>query len=168
MDTPNLTILVGMIESGQDAYATWRARNGAIVVDHNELTTMLHRGKHADVALSECYRCMLEDLARQAIRAGRDVVVNGTHLNRATRRRWIDFANSVGIGPRVRAVVFTVDVDPDWYATQLRMLDPQGRSFEEWLRITRHHAKQWAAEPIGPAEGFTEISWTEISRRLYR
>jgi predicted kinase len=160
-----LEVLVGMICSNKSVYARKRADAGALVVCHDSLTQGLHGGAYRyEQGLRECYRRMEEDIAEAALDAGRDVIVDRTHLTMESRKRWIEFAGhydilvNFGRGPmtKVIAVVFPVEA-PEVHARRRFEADPRGRSYDEWLSVARHHHEQWQANPLNLSEGFAEI-----------
>jgi hypothetical protein len=155
-----LEVLIGPIAAGKSTYARKRADEGAIVVSHDDLTTMCHTRYRYEQGLRECYRRMEESIAWAAIAAGRDVVVDRTHLTRESRERWVRWARLTydalntyeGRGPttRVIAVAFPIEA-PEIHARR------RGRTYLEWLRVAHHHADQAATEPLADDEGFAEI-----------
>jgi predicted kinase len=158
-----LEVLIGMVGSGKSQYARKRAKDGAIIVCHDNLTEMLHCEYRYEQGLRECYRRMEEAIAREAIRAGRDVVVDRCHLTAESRRRWLDFANWIGLGSSVVAVAFPVEA-PEVHARRRFEADPRGRTYDEWLFVAQHHFEQAQAEPLSEDEGFVEIIRPEANR----
>lgn len=152
MNTPKIELLIGMIASGKSTYALRRAREGALVVSHDALTAMLHAEYRYEQGLRSMYRDMEEKLAASAIFHGRDVVVDRTHLTLESRGRWISFGAYYNWP--VVAVEFPI-VEANVHAIRRHDSDARGRSFDEWLMVARHHAKQAFAEPLGARrEGF--------------
>lgn len=149
-----IEILCGMIGAGKSTYARRRADGGALVVCHDDLTAMLHAAYRYEAGLRHCYRRMEESLAAEAWRAGRDVVVDRTHLTRESRARWVLFAENL----RVPAVAVAFPVEPPGVHARRRFeSDPRGRTHEEWHMVAQHHYAQWLAEPLSADEGFAEI-----------
>jgi hypothetical protein len=167
---PMIELLVGPIASGKSTYARKRAREGALIVEHDRMCAMLHcdpGGKGYEDGLRECYRRMEESIAWATLAAGRDVVIDRTHLTAESRRRWIEWASYYDAlntfedqGPvtPVVAVVFP-DEGPHVHACRRHQADARGRTFDEWLMVARHHAEQARAEPIDISEGFAEIRY---------
>lgn len=153
---PTLEVLVGMIGSGKSTYARKRADEGALVICHDDLTAMLHVSYRYEQGLRECYRRMEEALASEVIRAGRDAVIDRTHLTRESRRRWIDWANNHDVGSCVIAVAFPIEFYGT-HAVRRYNADSRGRDYTEWLKVAYHHAQQARDEPLSEAEGFAEI-----------
>jgi len=160
-----LEILVGMIASGKTTYARKRADEGAIVVCHDDITQALHCRYRYEQGLREFYRRVEEGIAFAALNAGRDVVVDRTHLTAESRRRWIRWAADYaspntfdGRGPLVRvvAVEFPRKI-AHVHARRRYEGDPRGRTFEEWSRVALHHQEQAEKEPLSAGEGFDEI-----------
>lgn len=161
-----LEVLVGLIASGKSTYARKRADEGAMIVCHDDLTEMLHGRYRYEQANRELYRRMEESLAREALLAGKDVVIDRTHLTRESRRRWIRFANEIGETFRlayggnepvpVVAVVFPI-VTAYEHAARRYDHDNRGRPFAEWFKVALHHEGQMKAEPLEIVEGFDEI-----------
>jgi predicted kinase len=153
---PTIEVLCGMIASGKSTYARRRADEGALVVSHDDLTQMLHARYRYEQELREPYRRMEEAIVSEIWRAGRDVVVDRTHLTRESRRRWIDHADWIGAGASLVAVAFPIE-PPAIHARRRTLHDPRGRPHDEWLRVAEHHHDQAQAEPLDIAEGFAEI-----------
>jgi hypothetical protein len=157
---PTIEVLVGMIASGKTTYARNRADEGALVVSHDDLTEMLHARYRYEADLRECYRRMEEALAAEAIRAGRDVVIDRTHLTRESRKRWLDFAirHAAATGELVGVVAVAFPIEPPLlHASRRFQADSRGRSLAEWFQVTAHHHAQALAEPLSADEGFAEI-----------
>lgn len=161
-----IELLVGMIGSGKTTYARKRAKEGALVVSHDDLTAMLHAEYRYEEGLRNCYRRMEEELVHIAAWDGRDVVVDRTHLTRESRERWVKFSrrrrDDLFRSPawdeafKVVAVVFPLRTPFD-HASARFNADPRGRTLGEWIGVAQHHAAQAAAEPIGDDEGFDRI-----------
>jgi hypothetical protein len=161
-----LEILVGPIASGKTTYARKRADEGALVISHDDLTAMLHARYRYEQELRECYRGMEEDLASRALRAGRDVVIDRTHLTRESRCRWINFRQWYRNAPdymgrelgeaAIVAVAFPI-FPAHVHATRRVEADPRGRTFLEWHKVALHHAEQARLEPLELSEGFDRI-----------
>jgi hypothetical protein len=162
---PTLEILCGMIGSGKSTYARRRADEGALVVCHDDLSTMLHARPRYEQGLRACYRKMEESLAWAALNAGRDVIVDRTHLTAESRRRWVRWAADYdamntfeGRGPKTP--VFAIDFPigpPGEHARRRYLADPRGRPFHEWYKVACHHREQADAEPLSESEGFARI-----------
>src|SRR4051794_6882508 len=86
-----IEVLVGMIGSGKSTYARSRADAGALVICHDDLTEMLHARYRYEQGLQALYRGMEGSLAGAALAAGRDAVIDRTHLTRESRARWVDW-----------------------------------------------------------------------------
>lgn len=155
-----IEVLVGMIASGKTTYARKRAKEGALIVSHDELTEMLHGEYRYEERLRDCYRRMEEDIARRAIEWSRDVIVDRTHLTRESRKRWITFGGWPSFAdlakPQVIAVLFP-RLTPEEHALIRFQSDPRGRSHQTWIDVARHHAYQADAEPLSLQEGFARI-----------
>jgi hypothetical protein len=157
-----LELLVGMVASGKSTYARKRADEGALVIAHDGLCQMLHGGAYRyEQGLRECYRAMEEALADRALRSGREVVIDRTHLTRESRKRWLEFmAHYTGFG-----LVFEVDIvavtfpilSPITHAERRFVSDPRGRPYEDWLKVAEHHYTQAMVEPLDKSEGFAAI-----------
>jgi predicted kinase len=159
---PVVEILCGMVGAGKSSYARRRAGDGALIVCHDDLTGMLHgsgltpSGRGYEPALRGCYRGMEEDLVRRVINAGRDAVIDRTHLTRESRSRWVNFVRAFVPEVPVVAVTFPV-VTPEVHARRRFVADPRGRPYEDWLMVARHHHAQAIAEPLSADEGFAEV-----------
>lgn len=82
-------ILTGQIASGKSAYATERARQGALVVNPAAIVDALHGGLHElrdNDALKKTYGDIVESVLVSAIRTKRDVVVDSTNHTEDLRR----------------------------------------------------------------------------------
>jgi hypothetical protein len=167
-----LEVLVGMICSGKSVYARRRADEGALCVSHDALTQGLHGGAYRyEQGLRECYRRMEESLAWATLTAGRDALMDRTHLTLESRRRWIEWARDYDSSRRynrwgptsVVAVAFPVEA-PEVHARRRFEADPRGRTYDEWLFVAQHHFEQAQAEPLSEDEGFAEIIRPEANR----
>lgn len=165
---PTIELLIGMIASGKSTYARRRAREGALVVSHDDLTAMLHAEYRYEQELRSCYRKMEEALAVEAIVAGRDLVIDRTHLTRESRARWVAFKHNAMLPLdswktlRIVAVTFP-NFGPSAHARRRFESDPRGRSHEEWYAVAQHHHAQALAEPLDwQAERFDEIKEIDV------
>jgi predicted kinase len=163
--------LVGMVGSGKSTYARKRADQGALVVSHDDLTRMLHGGRgRYEPGLRQCYRDMLGHVVVSGFAAGRDVIVDRTHLTRESRQYWVDLGRFLKIA--CVAVAFPI-YDAEMHATRRYSADPRDRTFAKWLEVAEHHAAQAALEPLGADEGFArilDVSWDgsdENNMRVY-
>jgi predicted kinase len=153
-----------MIASGKSSFARKRADEGVLVINHDGMSQMLHGDVYRyEQGLRECYRRMEEALVREALRAGRSALIDRCHLTLESRRRWLDFANWIGLGSSVIAVAFPIEA-PAVHARRRFEADPRGRSHEEWYMVAQHHFAQALAEPLSEDEGFDEIIWMEAEQ----
>jgi len=157
-----LYVLVGPIASGKSTYARQRAREGAIIICFDDLTEMLHGEYRYEQGLRQVYRDMEEALARIALDAGKDVVVDRTHLTKESRARWVGFADRYNARlpefEAVTAAVWFPRDDAETHARRRFTTDPRGRPYDEWLAVARHHEGQAEAEPLQAAgEGFDAV-----------
>jgi predicted kinase len=153
---PRLELLIGMIASGKSTYALKRAEEGALVVSHDALTAMLHAEYRYESGLRDAYRRMEEEIAHIAIVHEKDVVIDRTHLTRASRERWVEFANR--FLPTVPVIAVAFPIEPAHiHATRRFAHDARGRTFLDWHGVALHHAVQAQAEPLSDDEGFAEI-----------
>lgn len=161
MSKPKIEVLVGMIASGKSTYARKRAAEGALVVSHDDLTAMLHGCYRYESDLKPTYRAMMADLAWHGLLAGRDVVIDRTHLDRDSRSFWVGAAKRWEVA--IVAVVFPRS-DARTHALRRLGADNRGRCFNDWLKAAEHHAGQAEAEPLDwEAEGFTGLTEVEGS-----
>jgi predicted kinase len=152
-EVPKLYLLIGMIASGKSTYARRRADEGALVISHDDLVQMLHARYRYEPALKPAYRAMMRELAREGIAAGRDVVIDRTHLGRDSRAFWVRSAGRWAT--EIVAVVFPVEA-PCYHADRRFAHDARGRSYEDWLKAACYHAAQAEAEPLDwRSEGFS-------------
>jgi predicted kinase len=156
---PKIELLVGPIASGKSTYARKRAREGALVISHDDLTEMLHGEYRYEQTLKPVYRAMMRDIARQGLVARRDVIVDRTHLTHESRAFWIDLARNEWDVPIV-AVAFKNE-GPHRHAERRYLTDPRGRDHGEWVKVACHHDDQVVAEPIDIAEGFDSIEYRD-------
>lgn len=154
-----IDLLVGMIGSGKSGYARIRADVGAACVSHDVLTEMLHVAYRYEHGLRDMYREMEERIVAVAHEWGQDVVIDRTHLTVESRARWVEFARRRDM--QIRAVVFPV-YGAEVHATRRYEADPRGRSYNEWLRVAKHHLDQIASEPISHEENFDQIVHVEM------
>jgi predicted kinase len=158
MSTARIELLCGMIASGKSTYARKRADEGALVISHDDITEGLHATYRYEPELKPLYRAVMRETARLVIEAGRDVIIDRTHLDRDSRRFWLDFASVFGV--EIIAVCFPVKA-AEIHARRRFEADARGRTYGEWLKAARHHESQWEAEPIAGNEGFTLIRFQE-------
>jgi predicted kinase len=154
-----------MVGSGKSTYARRRADEGAIVISHDDLTQMLHARYRYEQVLRDQYRAAEEKLAHVFLSAGRDVVIDRTHLTRESRKRWVDFTKWPNFAhdrvPVIAAVTFPIEA-PEVHARRRVECDARGRSYDDWLRVAHHHYQQSVDEPLhAKDEGF---DWIEGNR----
>lgn len=165
---PTIELLIGMIGSGKSIYARSRAKEGALVVSHDDLTAMLHAEYRYEQELRACYRKMEEAIVVEAIIAGRDVVIDRTHLTKESRARWVAFKNNAMLPfDSWRTLSVVAVVFPIWpaqnHAARRFHADARGRSLEDWQRVATHHAEQAQAEPLDwQAEGFSGFKTIDV------
>lgn len=153
---PRVELLVGMIGSGKTTYARQRAKEGAMIVSHDELTEMLH-GEYTYLPdFRETYKAMMRSLAFYSLEAGRDVIIDRTHLTRESRVHWTGYVHQInrtvrpfqGVGKvEVVAVVFPVGT-PELHARRRFDHDARGRPYQDWLKVAQGHFEQAKAEPL--------------------
>lgn len=150
-----IELLVGMIGSGKSTYARRRAKQGALIISHDDLTEMLHGEYRYEAELKPAYLAMMRGIAVQAVLAKRDVVIDRTHLTRESRHFWTGCGYLWDVP--VVAVTFPI-LAPEAHAQRRFEADPRGRSYEDWLKVAWHHAEQAWKEPLdGPGEGFARV-----------
>jgi predicted kinase len=143
---PKLELLIGMIASGKSTYAKKRGSEGALIICFDDLTQMLHGEYRYEPALRDSYRSMMYQIAWEGIHAGRDVVIDRTHLTADSRRYWVAAAR--GWMVPIVAVVFPRDDVAEMHSARRFLSDARGRPLEEWDRVARHHMNQADAEPL--------------------
>ncbi len=150
-----LEVLVGIVASGKSTYARRRADEGALVISYDELAQMLHARYRIDPALRPAYAAIIWNTVAVAQAHGRDVVLDGTHLTRESRRYWVNQARAAGV--RVVAIQFPVG-PPEDHAARRYATDARGKSYDDWLAVVQ---RQWAEavnEPVDAAgEGFDAV-----------
>jgi predicted kinase len=149
-----IEVLCGMIASGKSTYARSRADKGALVISHDDLAEMLHCQYRYEPVLRDAYRAMMIHIAHVGIMAGRDVIVDRTHLTRESRAVWIDAARTWQVG--IIAIEFPIYA-ADLHAQRRFEADSRGRPLSDWQQVARHHLQQALAEPLDLAEGFDGI-----------
>lgn len=152
----NVKILIGMIASGKSTYARGCAREGALVICHDDLTEMLHAEYRYEQESRDIYRMMEDSLLEIAVNFNKDVVIDRTHLTRESRSRWTRFHRVTMQPVSFTAVVFPFE-SPEVHAKRRFEHDSRGRSYEEWLQVANHHHNQWKQGHLGGDEGFSEI-----------
>jgi hypothetical protein len=167
-----LEVLIGMIASGKSTYARARADAGALVICHDDLTEMLHARYRYEAELRDMYRAMMTELAELALLAGRDVVIDRTHLTRESRAVWVSFRKEWDVRQgdessqwapvELVGVTFPTDL-PERHALRRWRENNRGRTYDVWLDVTRHHAGQAAAEPFDAiGEGFDAVLFAPV------
>lgn len=149
-----IQLLVGMIASGKTTYARRQAKKGALIISHDDLTEMLHGEYRYEPELRPVYLAMMVQIAHNAIVAGRDVIVDRTHLTREARSFWLNIAWHSKV--EIDAIKFPSRT-PEVHAKRRFEADARGRSLEEWLKVATHHSDQEWLEPLRDVEGFRSI-----------
>ena len=149
-----LEILVGMIACGKSTYAVKRAKEGAVIVNMDNIVLALHGGEYRcyDPKLKPLYWALEQQAILMALAMGKDVVVDRTNLTRDRRQRYIQLAKSVKA--EVYAMQFMI-VDPKVHTQRRWESDARGVSRERWQEIAEGHLAEYE-EPT-PAEGFLDI-----------
>jgi hypothetical protein len=121
---------------------------------------------------------MMLAIAHYALKAGRDVVVDRTHLAAESRSVWVTFVHGWnmnrhlhgGASPvKLIAVEFPTE-DPVTHARRRFAGNDRGRDYVTWLDVANKHFRQLLAEPLNYiAEGFDEcvrpqLEWTGPKR----
>lgn len=146
---PNLTIMRGFSGSGKSTLAREIAREhpGTVIVSRDNIRPMITGVQHKTVLdpLGEALVTKVQETAvREALRAGRDVIVDDTNLRLKFARRWADIAVQEGATWDVKDVLTPVEeclrrnrqrADDDWVPPQA--IESQAKRFRmPWPAIT--------------------------------
>jgi predicted kinase len=151
----SIEMLVGTIGAGKSTYARERAKEGSAVVCHDDIVSMVHGCYRYESFKSLMYYRMMEEVIKVAFVHGYYcVVLDGTHLTRKARARWIEF----GMENRypVCATTFPLE-DPEVHARRRFESDPRGRSLYHWTQVAKEQAQKTLHEPVRLDEGFKVI-----------
>ena len=155
MRKPKVEILVGPIASGKSTFATFRAKEGAIVINDDAIVNAVHANQYAlyDETLKPLYKAVENTILQAALSLGRDVVIDRPNYSKAMRRRYIGLAKSVDA---MVNVVHFERVDPNEHARRRAHSDARGYTQEYWLEVAMAHDIQYEQPEL--SEGVDEIT----------
>jgi hypothetical protein len=118
---------------------------------------MLHARYRYEAALRPGYAAIMRQTVEVGFAHGRDVILDGTHLTRESRRYWLEQARAAG--GRVVAVQFPVG-PAEIHAARRCAAGDRGKSYAEWLAVAERQCAEALAEPVDAVqEGFDEVVW---------
>jgi adenylate kinase family enzyme len=163
-DRLEIRVLVGMIGSGKSTYARKLAKDGWVIVSHDDLTEAFHGEYRYEQELRPFYMGAMLAIAMSALKNGRSVVVDRTHLTKESRAVWVNaakkatrrFSNRERVAVSAVCVTFPIE-SPEVHAARRCGHDPRGRSYDDWVGVARHHYSQaFEGSPFDPIEeGFS-------------
>jgi predicted kinase len=110
-NAPELTITVGVSGCGKSTWAkneVYRSKAKIVRLNRDDIRAMLLCGVEYSNSNENIVRNWQMEGARQALQAGRDVIIDDTNCVRNTRQKWEEFAKQVAV--RFRIVTFKVDL----------------------------------------------------------
>lgn len=158
-----IELLVGMIASGKSTYTARRAREGALVVNDDSVTMMIHSGQYQlyDAKLKALYKGIEHHVIAFAVSKNLDVVIDRTNLSRDSRSRYVAIARSFDVP--IICTMFPMST-PEAHGSRRARSDGRGYDEAYWIRVAREHAKSYVAP--NSDEGFEYITQiTETSMR---
>lgn len=149
-----IEILCGPIGCGKSSYAAKRAKQGAIVVNDDNIVIAMHGGDYSlyDPKLKFLYKSLENHAIILAIAAGRDVVIDRPNYSKQTRARYISLAKSLD---RTVKLILWPWKSPSESAMDRTMKDGRGHTYQHWLDAANRHFSQY--EPPSLDEGIDEI-----------
>lgn len=151
-----ITCLVGMIASSKSTYAKHLARQGAIIVNDDDIVNLVHGGCYDlyDKSLKALYKGVENNLVLAACCLKRDIVFDrGLNVSKDGRRRILAIARSLDID--CEAVVFPNE-GVEEHAFRRFEKDNRGRDLAYWLMVASHHNSAWAYPALD--EGFSKVT----------
>lgn len=112
----NLYVLVGVPACGKSTWAKENASENMVWISRDEIRKEIVDLDHVDVSLYFSKETLVYDtyVVRicQALKAGKDVIADATHINTSSRAKLMRMIRSRGIHPeQLIAVMFPVDKD---------------------------------------------------------
>jgi predicted kinase len=149
-----IELLCGMIASGKSTYAAYRARQGALVVDHDTIVLGLHGGLYElyNDELKPIYKSLELAMFTSAILSGRSVLVDRVFHRRATRARFIEIAAAYDVP--VICTLFPRE-SPEVHALRRFKGNNRGLSLSTWRAVALNHNATWQEPEL--REGFKHI-----------
>lgn len=137
-----IDILYGPIASGKSTYASYKAQTGAIVANDDAIITAIHGGDYGlyDKELKPIYKAAKTAIIVHAVDAGKDVVVDATHLRLNTRYKIVQLATTLGASCRIVVFRDGVFLGADDGRRRYKA-DPRGYSLASWIMTGKRHAQ---------------------------
>lgn len=153
--TNKLTIFYGNIASGKSTLAKGFAKDGAVVIDSDSITSMVHGGDYTayNVDYRPIYKAIENVTIEKALEMGLDVVVDRCSEHRMTRDKYVYIARK--FGARTHLIVTGWD-KPEVHAKRRFKDDPRGLSYDVWLGVANE--KESSRDEISPDEDFDNVS----------
>jgi predicted kinase len=151
-----MTIFYGNIASGKSTLAKGFAKEGAVVIDSDSITSMVHGGDYTaySVDYRPIYKAIENITIEKALEMGFDVVVDRCSEHRKTRDKYVDIARRFGAHTHL---IITGWHDPKIHAKRRFEDDPRGLSYEVWLGVAEN--KESSRNEISPDEDFDNKSY---------
>jgi predicted kinase len=109
-DAPELTITVGMSGCGKSTWAkeeVYRSRGRIVRLNRDDMRAMMFPKVEYNKSNENIVRNWQMEGARQALMAGRDVIIDDTNCIRQTRQKWEELAQAMHI--KFKIVMFNTD-----------------------------------------------------------
>lgn len=150
-----IQVLIGHVASGKSTYCKKAARKGYIILNDDEIVTLLHGGDYTLYShhLKPLYKSIECHILATALAMNRVVVVDrGLNISTQGRQRWIALAKSFDVP--VEALVFANE-GPEIHAKRRFNHDSRGHSLEYWMDVAKAHQARYSIPT--EAEGFDRI-----------
>lgn len=150
---PIVEILVGHIASGKTTYSIKRAKEGAIIIDHDSIVMSCHAGIYQlyDELLKPLYSNIQHTMFDMALVLNKDVVIDKTNLKRSSRIKYIEAAKDRAT---INAIIFPF-AGAETHALRRFSSDNRGYDYQKWLSVAKEHENLY--EPVTKDEGFNKI-----------
>lgn len=151
---PKVQVCVGTVAAGKSTFAKKRAREGALVLNDDNIVNALHGNNYSlyEKELKPVYKGIGYAILSYGILAGRDVVVDRLNIKKSTRKRYITAVESMDA--EVEAVIFPM-VHPKQHARWRVASNARGASYEKWLEVAEEKFDKYT--PVSDDEGFDSI-----------
>jgi predicted kinase len=147
-------LLVGPVGSGKSTYSREKAKDGAIIINDDDIVKLIHGGEYGlyEKKLKPLYKLIENQILTTAMLMDRHVIVDRPNFSRDTRSRYISLAKSFDVPISCALWEWTTSEDS---AGQRFYNDSRGYSYEYWLNVAKFHYSKYEEPTLD--EGFFEI-----------